>query len=516
MREIKILWIDDEIELLKPHILFLEKKGYNVTAVNNGEDGVRVLAEGVFDIVFLDENMPGMSGLEALQRMKEIKGEVPVVMITKSEEEQIMEDAIGSKIKDYLIKPVNPNQILLSLKKNIDHTRLISEKTTNSYQRAFSEIGMQINDCRTFEDWSKVYKKIVYWETELQVGNVEGMEEVLQMQKSSANTEFFKFIRKNYVDWFHEDEDRPLMIHQVLKKRVLPLANESKVLLLVIDNLRFDQYWMLKPYLSKWFEIEKEEIVSSILPTATQYARNAFFAGLMPSEIEKLYPDMWLNDEEEGGKNKYEEKLLGHALKRFGKAYPWFYEKVTNLESEKRAIEKGKQLDEYQLSVMVYNFVDMLSHARTEMDMIKELAGDESAYRSLTISWFEHSSLHDVIKIAAEKNIKVIITTDHGSVRINNPIKIIGDRKTTTNLRYKHGRNLNYNPKEVFEITKPSDIYLPTPHISSKFVFAKEQDFFVYPNNYNHFAKYYRDTFQHGGVSLEEMLIPCITLKPKL
>lgn len=515
MRPIKILWIDDEIELLKPHILFLEKKGYHVTAANNGEDGVNMLSESVFDIVFLDENMPGMSGLEALQRMKEIKGEVPVVMITKSEEEHIMEDAIGNKIKDYLIKPVNPNQILLSLKKNIDHSRLISEKTTSAYQKAFSEIGMQINDRRTFNDWAAVYKKIVYWETEIQLSAVEGMDEVLNMQKSTANTEFYKFIKRNYANWFHDDEDRPLMVHQVMKKRVLPLAEESKILLVVIDNLRFDQYWMIKPHLSALFNIEKEEIVSSILPTTTQYARNAFFAGLMPSEIEKLYPNLWINDEDEGGKNQHEKEFLGNMLKRFGKSYPWFYEKVTNQESEKRATEKGRQLESYQLSVLVYNFVDMLSHARTEMDMIKELASDEPAYRSLTKSWFEHSGLNEVLKMAAEKGIKVVLTTDHGSIRINNPIKIIGDRKTTTNLRYKNGRNLNYNPKEVFEITKPSDIYLPTPHISSKFVFAKEQDFLVYPNNYNHYAKYYNDTFQHGGISLEEMLIPFITLSPK-
>ena len=515
MRTIKILWVDDEIELLKPHILFLEKKGYDVTTANNGEDGINILKETPFDIVFLDENMPGISGLEALQRMKELRNEVPIVMITKSEEEQIMEEAIGSKIQDYLIKPVNPNQILLSLKKNIDHTRLVSEKTTSSYQSAFSQIGMQINDCRTFKDWAQVYDKIVYWETELQKNGVEGMEEVVQMQKSSANTEFTKFIKNHYKDWFHGDEHRPLMVHQVMKQRVLPMADKEKVLLVIIDNLRLDQYRMLKPLFSQIYDIEHEEIISSILPTATQYARNALFAGLMPSEIEKLYPDLWLNDEDEGGKNQHEEELLRKTLKRFGKNYKWFYEKILNQAHGQKVKEKAGRIPEHQLSVLVYNFVDMLSHARTEMDVIKDLANDEAAYRSLTISWFEHSNLFEVLKLTSEKGIKVIITTDHGSVRINNPVKVIGDRKTTTNLRYKHGRNLNYNSKEVFEITHPNDVYLPTPHISSKYIFAKEQDFLAYPNNYNHYVKYYKDTFQHGGLSLEELLIPFAVLKPK-
>jgi CheY-like chemotaxis protein len=515
MRTINILWVDDEIDLLKPHILFLQKKGYEVETANNGEDGISMFRNQRYDIVFLDENMPGISGLEALQEMKEIRSEVPIVMITKSEEETIMEEAIGSKIQDYLIKPVNPNQILLSLKKNIDHSRLISEKTTSSYQRTFSQIGMQINDCQTFNDWVQVYKKLVYWETEMQSDGVEGMDEVLQMQKSTANTEFFKFVRSNYKNWFQGEGDRPLMIHQLLKKKILPEVDNQKTLLVVIDNLRLDQYWMLKPHFSNLFDIDTEEVFSSILPTATQYARNSLFAGLMPSEIEKLYPDLWLNDEDEGGKNMHEEELLGHALKRFGKQYRWTYKKILNQNHGQKIIDNISHILENQLSVLVYNFVDMLSHARTEMEMIKELARDEAAYRSLTNSWFEHSNLYEVLKTAAERGIKVIITTDHGSVRISNPVKVIGDRNTTTNLRYKHGKNLNYNAKEVYEVKHPKDVFLPTPHVSSKYIFAKEQDFLAYPNNYNHYVKYYKDTFQHGGISMEELLIPFAVLKPK-
>lgn len=510
----KILWADDEMEFLKPHVLFLESKGYHVELINNGSEAVEKCQENNYDIVFLDENMPGISGLEALTRIKEIHPHLPVVMITKSEEESIMEDAIGGKIADYLIKPVNPNQLLLSLKKNLDHRKLVSQKTNSNYQQEFRQLGMQLSSSLDAEEWKEVFKKLTYWDLEFKGLQDQGMREILNAQRREANDLFCRFIENNYEDWFNGQEEAPEMVHHLLKERVFPMLNEP-VYLLVIDNLRYDQWQVLKPIISNYFTIEKEDIVFSILPTATHYARNALFAGLMPSEIEKRFPQHWLNEEDEGGKNMHEAVFLEGNLKRNGKNVKWSYNKITNLDAGKRLLDQFNNYKDNQLNVIVYNFVDMLSHARTEMDMIKELAADEAAYRSLTVSWFEHSPLQEMLKKMAAQKVKVVITTDHGTVRVTNPVKIVGDRATNTNLRYKTGRNLSYKEKEVFTIRHPEKVGLPKSNISSEFVFTREHDYFVYPNNYNHFVNYYNDTFQHGGISMEEIMIPFVILQPK-
>lgn len=512
----RILWADDEIELLKPHVLFLQEKGFEVKTVNNGQDAVELAEDETFDIIFLDENMPGLSGLETLSRIKEIKPNVPVVMITKSEEESIMEDAIGSKISDYLIKPVNPNQILLSIKKNLENKKLINEKTTSNYQSAFRQIGMTLNDRLDVEDWKDLYRKLVFWELELESGSDGVMEEVLTMQKTEANSYFSKYLSENYVDWLHDKSDEaPLMSHNIFKHKVAPEIKEDPLFLIVIDNLRYDQWKCIEPVLNQYFHVNEEDIYFSILPTATQYARNALFAGLMPSEIQKLYPNLWANDEDEGGKNVHEEELLRNQLKRLGKNIKLSYNKITKLEAGRRLADNISNLMNNEMNVIVYNFVDMLSHARTDMEVIRELADDDSAYRSLTLSWFEHSPLRDILQNIAEKKGRVIITTDHGTVQVNEPIKVIGDRNTSTNLRYKQGRNLNYDSKDVFAIVKPEDGYLPKTNMTSSYIFAKERQYFVYPNNYNHFMKFYKDTFQHGGISLQEVLIPIVKLTAK-
>jgi CheY-like chemotaxis protein len=511
----KILWADDEIDLLKPHILFLESKGYQVETVNNGSDAIEKSADTNFDIIFLDENMPGISGLDALTRIKENKPQVPVVMITKSEEESIMEEAIGGKIADYLIKPVNPNQILLCLKKNLDHQKLVSQKTNANYQQEFRQLGMMLNGRLDSEEWFELYRKLIYWELELEKIEDQGMAEILAMQKKEANALFSRFIEKNYLDWVNGDEDAPQMLHTVIKDRVAPLIGKEKVFFVVIDNLRYDQWQVLKPTLSKYFSVESEEMILSILPTATQYARNALFAGLMPSEIQKKYPNLWVSEEDEGGKNMHEKEFLNSNLTRLGKNTKWSYHKITNMDAGKKLADNFSQLKENDLNVIVYNFVDMLSHARTEMEVIRELADDEAAYRSLTLSWFEHSPLQDIFKKIADSKCKVILTTDHGTVRVTNPVKIVGDRNTNTNLRYKVGKNLSYKDKEVFTVKHPNEAFLPKSNVSSEFVFARENDFFVYPNNYNHSVNYYSSTFQHGGISLEELCIPLVFLQPK-
>ncbi len=516
-QQVKILWVDDEIDLLKPHIIFLEKKGYDVDTSNNGNEALeKVLAEN-FDIILLDENMPGLSGLETLTQIKSNRPGIPVIMITKSEEEFIMDEAIGSKISDYLIKPVNPNQILLSIKKNIDRNKLITQRTTSGYQSDFQNIGSLINDSMNYKDWIEVYKKLIYWELELGSSSDSGMNEVFKMQKSEANTSFAKYINNNYLKWFDpKNEDKPLISPGVFKNKVFPhLKNNKNVVVIIIDNLRFDQWKILQPLIREHLNIEEDLLYYSILPTATQYARNSIFAGLMPSEIERLYPHLWKNDEDEGGKNMHEKELLKHQLNRFGYKTGFYYEKTGNKSSKQKTSATISNVINHQLSVIVYNFVDMLSHARTEMEMIKELARDESAYRSLTLSWFQHSALYELIKFLGQKDYKVIITTDHGTIRVNNPVKIIGDKNTNANLRYKQGKNLNYNAKQVFEITKPNEAYLPKTHISTSYVFTTNENFFAYPNNYNYYVGYYKDTFQHGGISLEEMIIPLITLSSK-
>lgn len=513
--QVKILWADDEIDLLKPHILFLESKGYEVVPVNNGASAVEESNANDFDIIFLDENMPGISGLEALTRIKKEKPYVPVVMITKSEEEYIMEEAIGSNIADYLIKPVNPNQILLTIKKNLDQQKLVSQKTNSNYQQEFRELAMQLNSRLDKDEWTDVYKQLVYWEMELQGSSDGGMNEIINMQKKEANAQFSRFIEDNYLEWLNGTEESPQLIHTLFKKRINPKLDDQKPFVIVIDNLRYDQWKMLSPIFSKYFSVKTEDIIYSILPTATQYARNAFFAGLMPSEIAKKYPQWWKNEEDEGSKNNHEKDLLAAQLKRLGRDVKWSYNKITNLDAGKKLADNFNQLLTNDLNVIVYNFVDMLSHARTEMEVIRELADNESAYRSITLSWFEHSPLHEIVKKIAYSGRKLIVTTDHGTVRVSNPVKIMGERSTNTNLRYKVGKNLSYKEKDVFQVKNPDEAFLPKSNLSSEFVFTRDTDYFVYPNNYNHFVNYYGNTFQHGGISLEEILIPYIELDPK-
>ncbi|QIE58346.1 bifunctional response regulator/alkaline phosphatase family protein [Rasiella rasia] len=515
MNDIKVLWVDDEIDLLKPHIIFLESKNYKVTTAQSGTEALEEIDNEVFDIVFLDENMPGLTGLETLAELKEKQASLPVVMITKSEEEYIMEEAIGSKIADYLIKPVNPHQILLSLKKNLDHSRLVSQKTTSNYQQEFRKIAMDLSMINSYEGWAELYQKLVYWELELEDIEDTGMFEILESQKTEANTQFCKFIDKNYPSWFDHGADAPTMSHTLFKEKILPEIENTPTLLVVVDNLRYDQWKAFEPFLNSSYKKKNEELFYSILPTATQYSRNAIFSGLMPSDMEKLHPNYWLNDTDEGGKNMFEKQFLEAQLKRLGKNLSWSYHKISSLKQGKRLSDNFRSHKDEDLIAVVYNFVDMLSHSKTEMEVIKELASNDKSYRSLTQSWFKNSPLMDIIQQASNLGFKLIITTDHGTINVKNPSKVIGDKNTSLNLRYKTGKSLTYEDKDVLAAKDPKTIHLPSINMSSSFIFAKGDLFFAYPNNFNHYVGYYRNTYQHGGVSLEEMIIPFAVLNPK-
>ncbi len=516
MQEVKILWIDDEIDLLKVHILLLEEKGYKVSTANNAEDGFDMIKKNNYDIIFIDENMPGISGLEILPRIKREKPTIPIIMITKREEEEVMDEAVGSKIDGYLIKPINPKQILISIKKNVHNKDLISEKTVQKYQSDFRELSNQIAFSNSFEEWTEIYKKIVFWDLELETTDRKNMQQILIDQKKQANKDFAKFVEKNYNYWIESKNDRPPMLFDIMDNDILPMIdNGEKIFLIVIDNLRFDQWKNLKPYFSEYLNIIDEQIISSILPTATQYARNSFFAGLSPAAISETYPQFWLNEEDQGNKNDFEEQLVNKFFERKKRNINITYHKILNEDYAYSRFKNIKSLKNNELNIFVFNFVDMLSHAKTNLQMIKDLARDEKAYRSLVNVWFEHSFLKYLLKEISKLDVSVILTTDHGSVQVRNPVKVVGDRHSSTNIRYKQGKNLNYNKNKVFEIKNPLQAGLPKSNITSKYIFAKNYDYLVYPKNYNHFVKYYKDTFQHGGLSIEEMLIPFIVMSSK-
>ncbi len=509
----KILWADDEIDLLKPHILFLKAKGYDIVTVNNGQDALDMLDAGDISLVLLDENMPGLSGLETLSRINQSHPDIPVIMITKSEEENIMNQAIGNKITDYLIKPVNPMQIFLSLKKNLHSAKIIAEQTSSGYMQEFQKISSDINSAATLGDWMDCYRQLVYWEMKLS-DSESNMDEMLLLQKRDANANFAKFVKRNYESWLNAS-DRPLMSPDIFSRRIFPMLDGGdKVCFILIDNFRLDQWRSVQPLLAEYFNVS-EDLYTTILPTSTQYARNAIFSGLMPLKIKEMFPDLWVEEDEDEGLNNHEEQLVATMLERFRRKDRFTYTKLNDSSAVDKFLAKIKTIKEVPLNVIVLNFIDMLSHARTESKMIQELANSDAAYRSLTESWFRHSSAAEMFRQLAELGFKVVLTTDHGTIRVDNPIKVIGDRNTNTNLRYKVGKNLNYNPKQVYEMKDPRKFGLPSPNLSSTFIFAANEDFFSYPNNYNYYVQYYTGTFQHGGISLQEMLVPLVTLTPK-
>ncbi len=513
---IHILWADDEIEALRPHIIFLENKGFNVTPVTNGEDAVSVVSEKKVDLVFLDEQMPGLDGLTTLGLIKQKNPLLPVVMITKSEEEAIMEDAIGAKISDYLIKPVNPNQILLTIKRILDRKRLTNEKAAQSYLQSFRTISAQIDSRPGWKEWISIYTQLTAWEIELENGD-EGLQQVLQDQIAQANTEFGKFIEEEYPYWLDQKlPNRPVLSPDIFKEYVLPdLDKADSTFFILIDCMRYDQWLQFENLLTDFYNIDTE-FYYSILPTATPYSRNAIFAGLYPSQIERRYPDLWRNaDSDETSINKFEPELLGELLQRNGHDIKPRYEKVIQQDDGKRIADRIANYTQSPLNAFVFNFVDTLVHSRSDSDVLKEIAPDVAAFRSLAKTWFAHSNLLQIFKDLSKKNVRIVVTTDHGSVRALRDTKVLGDRNTSTSLRYKFGRQLKSEREASIVANDPAQYKLPKISNTTNYIFAKEDYYFVYPTNYQKFRNKYKDTFQHGGASMEEMILPVSVLTPK-
>ncbi len=515
MKPQRILWADDEIDLLKPHIMFLRNRGYDLQTANNGRDALETAMAEPFDLIILDENMPGLTGLETLALIKQKRPHTPVIMISKSEEENIMDQAVGSKIADYLIKPVNPNQILIAIKKHLHSERLVAEKTSRDYREEFADLSTAINNAASIDDWYSLYDRLVFRELELANAGT-NMDDLLATQRREANSEFFKWVRRNYQGWLESEAgNHPLLSHRIFPEVVFPMLDAGeKTVFVLIDNFRLDQWRTIKPLLAEYFDFD-ESLYTTILPTATQYARNAIFSGLMPVQIQKMFPDLWVDEDEEEGKNINESPLIATQLERYRRKDRFSYHKINDNAAGEKLLREFQRLESDNLSVIIFNFIDMLSHARTESRMIRELAATDAAYRSLSESWFRHSSAFEIFRRIAEKGWKVVLTTDHGTIRVEHPVKVVGDKNTNTNLRYKLGKNLAYNSKQVYEIKTPERYGLPCPNVSTTYIFAGPDDFFAYPNNYKHYVQYYSGTFQHGGISMEEMLVPLIKLNPK-
>ncbi len=517
MKKNKILWIDDEIEFLQPHILFLQEKGYQVDTATNADDALDLIQKRHYDLILLDETMPGKDGLTALGEIKNHNPALPVIMITKNEEETLMEEAIGAHIDDYLTKPVNPSQILLAAKKILETRHISQKKITRDYAQELNKITMQLMSPLEPHDWVDIYLKLTQWDIQLDEVGDRDLREVIHNQRRECNVEFGKYIEKHYQHWVNSTE-RPTLSVDVIKKYLYPeLAAGKKVVLVIIDCLRLDQWLTLEKYFYDYYHIQRDYYFS-ILPTATPFSRNAIFSGLFPSEIEKRYPDLWARGEDDDySRNRYENQLLFDQLRLLGirlKTEPR-YSKVLNVEEARQVERNLESFLTTPVFSLVINFVDILAHSRSDLPILKEIAPDESSYRSLTRSWFEHSPVNTIFQKLASLNLTVIVTTDHGSIRCLRGTKVLGDRETSTNLRYKYGRNLKVDPKHALIIRNPRDYKLPRRNFNVNYIIAKEDYYFVYPTNYHKYLAYYRDSFQHGGISLEEMILPIIKLQPK-
>jgi CheY-like chemotaxis protein len=514
----QILWADDEIDLLRPHIKFLEQKGFAVTAVPNGEDALSALSRQRFDVVLLDEMMPGLGGLATLDAIKSRDLTLPVILVTKSEEETLMEEAIGKRITDYLIKPVNPSQVFLACKRVLD-----AEKLQDS-QRARDYVGemqrWQSLDIRRlgWEEWVELALDVARWDVRFDNLPDAGLKQAHQDFRRSLNIDFARFVEDGYPHWVRRPDQRPKLSTDVVKHAVVPpLKQGRRVVFIIIDCMRLDQWLTLEPLIEEYFDI-KREYYCSILPTATPYSRNAIFSGLLPAELHRRHPDLWQeSSNDERTKNRFERQLLDFQLERM-RAMPEKGTKYMKIYTADEAHQTRRQINSIAglaLVSMVFNFLDILAHGRSESEILQELAPDEAAFRAVMKAWFTHSPLYDIIRALSTQDCTVVLTTDHGAVLGRRAALVYGNRDTSTNLRYKFGLNLNCDSKQAVIVRKPMDFMLPDDGVNKNYILAREDFYFVYPTRFHEFERQYRNSLQHGGISVEEMILPLVTLTPR-
>ncbi len=514
----QILWADDEIDLLRPHQIFLKDRGYDITPVTNGDDAIALVQKRGFDAVLLDEMMAGRDGLSTLAAIKDINPHIPVIMITKNEEERLMEQAIGQRIDDYLTKPVNPSQILLACKKLLDARQIQKDRMGLDYAAASNRLRESLILAESWRDWIDLHVRLSEWDLELDRFYDPGLRTMHDDLRSACNLGFGKFVEDNYSQWVQDEEDSPTLSVDIVSEFVAPYVQDGQqVFFVVVDCMRLDHWLAILPLLSDIFDIE-QHYHYSILPTATPYSRNAIFSGLFPIDLAVLYPDEWqVARDDDMSRNRHEHQLLDQQLAEIDPELnlDTRYVKILDIAEGNRLAKKVHSYRSFPLMAVVVNFLDMLTHGRSESELLQEMAPNEPAYRSLTRSWFSHSSLFEMLRKLSETDSTVVLTTDHGCMLSARASLAYGNRDTSTGIRFKYGKNLRCDNRHAMHIRDPEAFGLPSVGQGTNYIICREDYFFVYPTNFNEYQAKYANSFQHGGISLEECILPVAIMRGK-
>ena len=514
----RILWVDDEVDLLKPHLLFLQARGYHVDAISNGDDALELLRENSYDLVLLDDQMPGRSGLEVLEVMRRENPHQRVVMVTKSEEDHTMTEAIGRRVDDYLVKPTSPRQVLSVVTRILEGSSIQQQRVAQDFAARFGTLSRAAQDASTADDYAAVYAELVGWQVRLEAAGETGLLDTVHQLVIDLRRDFGAWVVGEYPRWMKDAADRPRLSVDLVREFLVPRLGAEPVWFVVLDCMRLDQWRAMAPLLAPYFEIE-ESFHYSILPTATPYARNAIFSGLYPDQIAEKRPEWWDASDDEGSLNAFEDQLLIEQLKRLtGRDVPVHYEKIF---SDRQAEQVRARVNHAlrtpgMVIALVFNFVDLMTHGRSESPILMEVARDEAALRDLTKAWFERSTAYAVLQEAARQGHKVILTTDHGSILCQHSTTVFARKDATSNLRYKFGQDLRAEiASTAFSTRDEKDLRLPPGRLGMSYVLALEDFFFVYPTKLREYQARYKNSFLHGGISPEEMIVPVASLTPR-